>query len=60
MSRPITNITHCKSMTLVTSQVAKQAVVIQSYIIYVHGGKNLGFTICKLSVEGLNWECRIP
>ena len=41
-------------MTLVTSQVAIQAVIIQSYIIYEHGGKNLGFTIWKLGVESLN------
>ena len=60
MPRPLTNITHRKSMAHVTSQGAIQAVVIQSYIIYVHGGINLGFTICKLSVESLNWECRIP
>ena len=55
MSCPLNSITHCKSMTLVTSQGAIQAVIIQSYIIYEHGGFNLGFIICKLSAKGLNW-----
>ena len=54
MSCPLNSITHCKSMTLVTSQGAIQAVIIQSYIIYEHGGFNLGFIICKLSAKGLN------
>ena len=59
MSRLLQRFTLHKTMTLIASQGTIQTVISQCYISHEHGGKNLGFTICKLSVKGLNWECRL-
>ena len=44
---------NCKSVTLITSQCSIQAVILPCHVFYVHGGKKLGFVICKLSVRCL-------
>ena len=45
------NIAHGKSVTLVASQITESAVVVICHIVYVHGDKELLFTICKRRVK---------
>ena len=51
MPRPLNIITHGKSVTLIASQGTILAVVVVCDIVYVHGDKELLFTICKRNVK---------